>query len=312
MKIKLNKYLFFSFIIFSIIVGISFFQYFHEYYSYSKYYYEIKRDCYEKENLENPICERFEGEYLESYILNNDPAKKFEQLDSLTLSYSIVETTLFSNLQFLFPLITLIAFVGDLHPFFSNGEYQTFLLRDDYKSVFKKIMSKSIICSIIIPIILLIIFIFSSIITGFDYTIVDELKNIAVYSDFKYSSFLIYGLLICLIQFFINMMYCNIGLFSCLRSKNTIVSIFISYIYSLLFNIFIYVVLYALVLNKMFGIKEMSDYFNIFGYWSFSDTKGTCISLGLSIIFYVSTLIINYLVYKNVEKVIVKNDKIIA
>ena len=80
------------------------------------------------------------------------------------------------------------------------------------------------------------------------------------------------------------------------------------YIYFLFAYIIIYVGLYAIILNNIFGFKEMSDFFNISGYWFFNNGPSWLITIPLSMIFAFTSFIILYRKYTNKERVILSYE----
>jgi hypothetical protein len=167
---------------------------------------------------------------------------------------------------------------------------------------------KTILISLITPFSLILIFIISCFLTKFNFNTESVYKYLAVYDKWKYNNFLLYECAIVLVQFFINFLYVNLGLLSIIKNKNKIVSIIMGYIYFLFAYIIIYVGLYAIVLNKMFRIKEMSDFFNISGYWFFDDGPNWLITIPLSMIFAFISFIILYKKYTNKERVILSYE----
>ena len=308
MKIRQNKYIILVYIVMFILIGFSFFQYYQDNFSYAKDYYTIKEKCYNKKDVENALCKRFllekTDKYINNYIKDNNPVEKYKKIDAITLTCEIVETTYFNLLQFFSPLLILIAFIGTIHSDFSSGIIKNYLLRMKYSDYLKKVGKVIIKISLITPITLLIIFIFSMIFTKFNFDISKVDTTISVYDSWKYNNFLFYGILICLIQFFVNILYCNIGLYCCQQNKNKLIAIIMGYIIFLLVDLFIYIVLYAYIINQMLGFKELTDYFNITGYWFFnSDTKIGFVVLISSLLAIISSVFI-YHFYKNKEAII--------
>ena len=155
------------------LIGFSFFQYYNENFSYSKDYYIIKENCYEKKNINHEYCKKFllekTDKYINEYIENVDPVKKYKKIDAITLTSEIVENTFFSTMQFLSPLLILIAFIGTIHSEFSSGMIKNYLMRIKYKNYIKKIGKLTIKVSLITPISLIIIFLLSMIFTKFNF-----------------------------------------------------------------------------------------------------------------------------------------------
>ena len=144
-----------------------------------------------------------------------DPQLKYQRLDAITLTCSIVEQTLFSILQYGSPLFIILAVVGVLHKNFSTGMIQNDLLRIRYNEYIKAILK----IALLIPTSLIFIFIISCLLTKFHFQISPSTKALAVYSSFKYNHFLLYGIVICLLQFLLSFTYGCIG-FICFKKKS--------------------------------------------------------------------------------------------
>ncbi|MCM1370968.1 MAG: hypothetical protein NC181_03660 [Clostridium sp.] len=310
MWFKKNKFIILSFSIILIFTGICFYQFYDENFSYSKDYYIIKENCYEEKNLDHEYCKIYNNkENLESYININDPVKCYKELDAITLTCSIIETTSFIILQLFSPLLILIAVIGTFHSDFSSGMFKNRLMRINYKKYLGNIFKKVLKISLITPIIIILIFIISSIVTKFNFNIADSVKTFAVYEPWKYSNFFIYGLIVCLVQYLLNIMFCNIGLYCCIKNKNSFVATMMGYIIFILVEIFVYVIVYCYIINKLLGFKELTDYFNISGYWFF-DTGPSCIyTVFIAFILALISFIIVYIIYRDKEKVIISYEK---
>lgn len=310
MFVKKNKYFILGIFLLLSLVAYSFYEFYNEYFSYRNTYYKIEDICYKKGKLDNEICKYFRTDSdVLRYLHNNNPNAKWKSYDAITLTSTIVETTSFSCLQFFSPLIIAILLIGKLHDEYSSGMFENYLLRMNYKKYLKNKYKVVFNVSLVMPITLLLIFFISCIVTGFnfDYSNID--KQLSVYSDFKYNHFIIYGTLICFIQFFISWFYSNIALFFLKKHKNKLVAIVMSYVGFLMIYLFIYVVFYCLVLNKLFGIKEMTDYFSITGYWFFEDGAKSYIALIVSIVLQIISSIIIFCSYKSKNGVIMAYEK---
>lgn len=73
--------------------------------------------------------------------------------------------------------------------------------------------------------------------------------------------------------------------------------------------IFIYIILYSFILNKLLGFKEMSEYFNIIGYWFFDDNGKFIIVVALSFIFQFISFLILQRTYANKERLVMSYEK---
>lgn len=318
MKLKKNKYLILGIVIMIGIVIYSYCSYYDEKFSYAKDYYKIEEMCHKENNINNQICDMFKEngdinkEKLNQYILDNDPKKIKSSLDVITVTSEIVEFSFFSILQIFSPLIICIVVIGTLHDEFSSGNFKNKFLREDYKKYLKKqylIVHKA---ALLMPFSLILVFIFACFFTNFNFDTSLVFKNSAVYSEWKYNNFFLYGLTVCIIQYLISLLYANIGIISIKNNKNKLVSIVMSYIIFIIVYIFIYIVLYVFIINKFLGFKELTEYFNIIGYWFFNTDIKLIWIIMLSFIFQFISFIWLYIIYKNKEKLVLSYEKQIS
>ena len=195
MKLKFNKYILIPILIITGLIVISFYNFYKPYYKFIDDYNTIKENCYEKKNINHPICQLpyYQDEsVLKYFIENNDPYKRLNELDLYTVYNSIVENETYSVLQFLSPLLIMIMVVGTLHQEYSSGMLKNYLTRQSYKSYLKDKYKFILTISLIIPISLIVILLVSGIITGFNTKIASSVYSIAVYSEFKYNHFFMY------------------------------------------------------------------------------------------------------------------------
>ena len=307
--VKKNKFFLLTILLFLVLIGYSFFQFYSEYFYYIPQYYKIKENCYEGKNKNYEYCKYyFNDKQLELYIKNQDPKLRYKKYDAITLTCTIVEHTMFSCLQFFSPLLIAIAVLGTIHSEFSSGMFENYLLRVDYKKYLKNTYKIAIKASLITPISLILVFLLSSIFSGFNFDMSQVDTSLSVYSKFKYSHFLLYGSIICLTQFFISLLYSNIALYCCSKNKNKLVAIIMSYITFLSVYLFIYVVIYAFIINKILGFKGLTDYFSITGYWFF--TGSDCvIALIVSFILQLISFGILYGCYHKKGQVVMAYEK---
>lgn len=310
-KMKIQKYFILGIVIMMTIIIISFFQFFKENFSYVKGYYEIKEYCYEKANPNHEYCQRFKDENnLKKYIEQNDPKKVYSEYDTFTMTCTIIQHTIFNVLQYFSPLLIAIVILGTLHSEFSSGMFENYLMQMDYKKYLKKVYKIALKASLLTPLSLLLIFVISSILTGFNFDYSEIDTGLTVYNEWKYSNFFLYGFMICMMQFFISLLYSNIALYCCKRNKNKLVSIIMSFVMFLVVDIVIYIIIYAFLLNNVFGLKGLTDYFNIAGYWYFNyDSNLTFVSVLISFFLQTISFVILYNSYKNKEQVILSYEK---
>lgn len=315
---KKYKFLFIGFIIMLGIIIYSCGTYYSESVSYTDYYYKVKENCYDNKEFDNSYCSQFkingqvDTEYLSLYIKNNDPKKVKSEMDVITVTSEIVELSFFKNLQIFSPLIILFVVIGTLQTEFTSGNFKNYLLRKDYRKYLKNKYKIAPLASLLMPISLIIIFLFSCIITNFNFDVSNVNTNLAVYDEWKYNNFFLYGLAICIIQFLISLLYSNIGIICISKNKNIIVSIIMGFLYFVLVYILIYVGIYIFIINKFLGFKELTEYFNIVGYWFFSKDVNLLCIIVLAFIFQITSLLYVYFKYKSKEKLVLAYEKQIS
>lgn len=302
---KRNKFFLLAIGLVIALVLYSFYTFYQDYFGYVPGYYKMKEICYEQKDLDNEICKQFRNmEDVERSLEIHDPVARFKSFDAITLTCTIVEHTAYNLLQYFSPLIIAIAVIGTLHSEFSSGMFENYLLRMNYKKYLRKTYKVAIKGALIIPFSLILIFILASIFSGFNFSLENVDTSLAVYDTWKYDHFLLYGIIICLIQFFISLFYANIGLLCLKKCKNKLVAIIMSFVAFLLAHLFIYLVLYAVIINKILGFKELTEYFSITGYWFFENSSDSYIALIISVLLMLFSLVILIRTYRNKEKVI--------
>lgn len=80
------------------------------------------------------------------------------------------------------------------------------------------------------------------------------------------------------------------------------------YIMFLIVDIFFYIVIYVLLINKILGFRNLTDFFNITGYWFFDTGPSFLITILISFILQFLSSILIYMYYKNKEEVIISSE----
>lgn len=300
--IKNNKLSILVYLFLLILILASFFKYFKDYYSYAPYYYDLEEKC---KNGNNDSCIEFEEKY--KFVLN--PKEKFQQVDTITLTSEIIETGYFSILQWISPLVVIILVVDSFHKYLSSGIFKYYLNRMSYKKYLKRIMFMSLKSSFVLPLSLILVFLISAVLTGFNFNITEFATMSPFYYDFKYNHFIVYEIIICILIFLMSLLYGNLAVICSKRNKSSLITIVISYIAFLMVDIFVYVVFYALILNQVFGFKNMTDYFNITGYWFFDQNMNYVALILIASLITLASYIVVYFSYRSKEKLIYENEK---
>lgn len=308
--VKKYKYVIFAMAIVLGLIFASFYQYYKDYYSYYPEYYRIKNHCtFDKEERPS-YCNRFSSkENLDFYLENSDPVKRYQRLDAITLTSEIVENNIFSSLQIFSPLLIMIAVIGTIHSAFQSGMFKNYLLRMSYKKYLQQIQKTIFAVAFMMPLALIIVFFLSCCITKFNFNIDAETMGFAVYDAWKYHHFLLYGSIICIIQYLMGIMYGELAVLCCRKNKSMLVSIILGYLLFLCLNIFIYVGVYSILLNKLLGFKNLSEYFNIAGYWFFNQPMNYGLLILIVLIMSSMSYLITSFIYRSKEKRILEYEK---
>lgn len=305
---KITKYIFrnsLSIIVISISVFItifSFYQYFQDYYGYAPKYYELEKECKQDKNEQS--CKEFN-----IFSPDENPKVKFKKLDAITLTCEIVEHHAFLDMELLAPLFIIIITINQIHKEINSGMFKYYLTRMNYKQYLKRIFLASLKPALLIPILLIMIFIVSCIITGFNFKVDKDVFDIAVYEPWKYNNFILYGVIICVIQYLMALFYGNLGLIFCKKNKNKAISIFLGYITYFVVVIIFYVVIYALFLNKILGYHNLMRYFNLLGFFFFEGGTNFVGVISIALLLAILSYFALYIVYKDREELILANEK---
>lgn len=315
MKIRQNKYFIFEIIIMTAIIVFSFISYYRQNFSYSQDYNNIKKHCYNNKESENPICGPFiingkiDISSLEKYLEDSNPITKRKTMDAITVTSEIVELTNFNQLQLFSPLLIAFVVIGMLSSEFTSGNFKNYLLRENYNEYLKKTYKSVIKVAFIMPMSLIVIFIISCFFTRFNFDYSNVSRSLAVYNEWKYNNFIVYGISVCIIQFLISLLYINIAIFCIYRNKSKIVTVIMSYLVFILVYIFIYIVVYIFIINRVLGFKELTDYFNIIGYWFFDNGPNFISIIPLAFLFYLISFLVVRKIYKNKESMVLAYEK---
>lgn len=300
-KIIKNKWVFIlTIIVLFVAIVSSFITYHKEYYNYNENYYNDLEKC--RKTKDENICK----------IVNSieSPEEKWKKEDAISLYFKINYNYFANNLLILGPLLLILLGINKFHSDFSSGNIKNYLTREPLKKYRKKIYLNSLKYALIIPSCLLIIFLICCFLTKFNFTISKSVKEEAIYDIWNYKNFPLYLIIHCTILYFMGIFYCNLSYIFLNKSKSKLLASIFSFIAFFITVIFVYVIIYSLILNKIFGLSNLMNYFNIFDffriYTKYVNYFGILIvAIALATISYITVA----LIYKNKEKVIIDNEK---
>ncbi len=306
---KRNKYIIVAYIIVIFITIFSIYNFFlvNRYFDYDK----IKKICYENQDMESEVCTGFTkyGWDLEEYINNPDNTfmGKVKKSGFINLYTNIIVDYPYHALQFLSPLIISLATLGTIHSFISTGYFKYYLQRMKYKTLLKEVYKRTIFIPLITPISLFIVFLFMGILTNFE--IIDSTN---LYSEWFISNFYFYFVTVIIIQYLFNIFCVNLSLLALLTNKNTVLVILKGYLYFFIFNMFYYIILFAIILRRILGLDISYEFFTITGFWVFHTNSNYLWVIPELVLLIILSFYLLYLFYRNKEKIIISSDFISA
>lgn len=310
LKLKRYKYVFFTIFLFLIIIGKAYYQYYKDYFSYAPIYYEIKEKCGENGTDPNyEHCQYYPGDNLERYLQESDPVKKYERLDAISLSMSIIQSPDFGVVQVLSPLFLAIAVIGTLHAEWKSGIFRQQLLQMDYKKYRRKMLLFPFKIAWIPPCTILLILFLSCMITKFNFQVDPSTLDMFFYDAWNYHHFPLYTMMICSLQYLISLFFSYLALYCVQKNKNLLVAIISGYLLCLFATLFVYLVVYVIFLNKILGWKDLTEYFTITGYWYFDSSIHYFLLFAIAIVLVLCSFGINYYFYQKKERIILNYER---
>ena len=83
----------------------------------------------------------------------------------------------------------------------------------------------------------------------------------------------------------------------------------VGYVSTLGLFLFIYLIVYVVLINKILGFKELSEYFLISGYWFFNQSISLPVVVLIASIISLLTYIFTKKIYHKREKTMLENEK---
>lgn len=310
-KLFIKKYKF-NILIFLFIEAILLngtYEYYHNYFNKNNLdFYDHLVECNKDNTLE--FCSEFEGEDTEKLLDNViNVRERLEKLDAITLaSASVEEPSKFINiLSYLFCI-----FIAIMVTYLNYGELKTsvikfYLLREDYKSYIWKKIKEIFMSALVMPLAMIFLFLVCCVITKFNFIPHNDIKELALYFDFKYNHFLLYGSLLLLYQFLLGCIYGLITLNCNFKNKSGIMSVIMSFLYC---NIII-IVDYILA-NKLFYKISNGYIYNFANFTNFfDDTKYIPLFINVFVVLGIVSFII-YRKFRTKESVVICNEEKIS
>ncbi len=234
----------------------------------------------------------------------NAVVKKDSKSISVYLVYTwFIESGLFNPITI--PLILLIPIVYLISKEFKSETIKNYLLRDNYKKYVFRLFAKSYKFIFIIPIIMVIFYIVSLNLSEFNYNYLMDmgLNHLSIDAPVESKTFFITYLIIILLNMGI---YANIGLTILRKNKNFFTALVESFIVVNLFWLISFVFI-GIFVQKITGIwAESINVMEIYTWNMVTDEK---LFLIVNVIYYLISLFIALLAYRNKEKLIIMCER---
>lgn len=269
---------------------------------------QYKELCKAYNNGDNITKEQLVNNNKGMYILNDDYCEMIDNKESRAVSVYLVyswfiEKSLFSPV--IIPLLLLFPILYLISKEFKSETIKNYLLRANYKKYVLRIFGKAYKYIFLIPIILVIFYISSLYITNFNYCYAIDIGHNFFSTDAPLGdkTFFITYLIVILLNMGI---YINIGLTVLSKNKNFFIALVESFIIITVFWLISFAGIGVLV-QKITGIwAESINILEIYTWNMITDAK---LYLIVNFIYYLITLCIALLAYRNKEKLIIMCER---
>lgn len=278
-----------------------------------------------KENTENFFnqvieeCNNGTNKYSEEACSKAKESLPYIERDTITLFFEIINTvevassgisTTYYN-QLLCPLIIFIVSSFIFYREYSSEYYKDKIMRMGYKTYIKKSLLNSYKSISIVFIWLIFTFIVSYLVSGhFDYNLTLNKYGISTINDLsKYIHNNYWFILVFIINLIFNLLfYANIAFTVVKKKYNYIVTIVLSYIIFIFFDV-VFELIIGGGLYMIFKISHISDLFSLFNFWVYDSIINVPLYTFFNFFLFAFSLGIVYLTYRNKEKVIIESEK---
>jgi len=180
---------------------------------------------------------------------------------------------------------------------YSYPEY--YLVRKSYRSFIFSIVKSILKVALVIPVALLLSYLLIGIYSNFNF-------NSSDYIDIYFTNkgniaYLVLNLLNIVLLFGV---YVNICLLVCRKKMNSILSIIMTLLYSVIVELFLVFIVDKLIINKILGIESTFIYFNILATFSYLENSFIYKEVLSSLLYFVLSLIPVMFAYRNKEKLV--------
>jgi hypothetical protein len=188
------------------------------------------------------------------------------------------------------------------------GFFKNIIVRENFKKYINKEIFTSFKASILIPILILITFIFSCVVTKFNFNLNNYLSMTSNIVERKISSEIISMVLMTLNLFIVSLACINVGLIFTKKNKNFIISSMLAYLAIIVYQIGAEIIV-GPILSKLFNCNFFANGLTLFNFWYY-DSGVTPLNMFIySMILFIVTFVVLNLTYKSKEDVIIHAEK---
>jgi hypothetical protein len=229
-------------------------------------------------------------------------------MDVFTKQNDYFQDGLFVIVQFIYPLLLIILGCSTFHKKLHSGFFKNIIVRENFKKYINKEIFTSWQASILIPILILITFIFSCVVTKFNFNLNNYLNMTSNIVERKISSEIISMVLMMLNLFIVSLACINVGLVFTKKNKNFIISSMLAYLAIIVYQIGAEIIV-GPILSNIFNCNFFANGLTLFNFWYY-DSGVTPLNMFIySILLFIVTFVVLNLTYKSKEDVIIHAEK---
>lgn len=214
------------------------------------------------------------------------------------------------SIQFVYPLLLIVLGSYMFHKKIHSGFFKNVLARKKYNEYINIEMLKSWSAAFLIPIFIVLSFVFSCIVTNFNFDLMSWQANMftgAIVNKTVISEILRFTQ-ITINLFVISLVCVNVGLIFARKNKNFILSCVLGYLVIIVYQIIVAVIV-GPILSNVFNNDFFANGLTLFNFWYY-DSGVTFINMFIySMILFIITTILFKIIYKDKENVIIDAEK---
>lgn len=234
----------------------------------------------------------------------------FTKKDAYNVFMDLMMNSNLNMIQLILPILVILPGIINLHNLLKSGIFKDLVIRSNYNKFISKEILKSYLPAIIIPIFLVFMLLLSYLFSksfNIQYTY-DNILGMTMNFPVEYMQHPVQFILIYILNLFlICIFFINISLLFVNKNKNFLLTILFSFLtvmaFQIISEVFLGSVLATILNNNLFY-----NLFSIYNLWVYDGTNLFGVTLYVIILVVISTVFV-YLSFKNMEKVVIANEK---